>query len=217
MNALGVHQLVDDVKALAELHLDGQFHAAGGDGLAAQTLHLDAADEIHDLRFGGLIVMGDEQEGVRGAQAEERQRQHRDGNARDDDQRDGVQLRAEQNAHRQAPEHVSRVERILDGRAETHDGERADHAHGERDIGLDAHDDRGGNHAQHNQRVGERRGKEHAAEGLAIDQRDNQADDKAHQQRQQHLHRGEAGHLLCKPLVYTRVVDDVLHGNSSIL
>ena len=95
---------------------------------------------------------------------------------------------------------------------EADDGQGADHAHGERDIRLDAHDDRGGNHAQHNQCVGERRGKEHAAEGLAIDQRDNQADDKAHQQRQQHLHRGEAGHLLCKPLVYTRVVDDVLHG-----
>ena len=72
--------------------------------------------------------MGDEQEGIRRAQTEECQRQHRDGNACDYNQRDGVQLRAEQNAHRQAPEHVGRVQRVFDGRAETHDGERADHA-----------------------------------------------------------------------------------------
>ena len=93
-----------------------------------------------------------------------------------------IELRAQQDAHRQRPEHISRIHRILDRRSETDDRQGAYHAHAQGDIAFDAHDHRRRDQRQHHQGHREGGAVEHAAVAPLIDKSDDQADQQAHPQ-----------------------------------
>ena len=131
--------------------------------------------------------MDDQQVGVRIAEAHEGHQHQDQADAQHHRQRVDVQLRAQQDAHRQRPEHVGGVHRVLHGRAETDNTQRADHAHAQRDIALDAHDHRRGDQRQHHQRHREGGAVQHAAVAPLVNEGDDQAHQAAHRQADRDL------------------------------
>ena len=140
-------ELIHKVRvALADAQLDGELNSVVLNGLALDVRLGQLANESLDL-LARAVVKVQNQQVWHGAVALCRGNDDHDhANDQRADQADVHEPRAERKALADRPEHVDRVDRVLDGRAETDDGQRADHAEGERQVRADEHNHQRGDH-----------------------------------------------------------------------
>jgi len=134
-DARHAQKLIDKVRvAFADAQLDGELDAVVLYGLALDVRLGQLTDQALDLLAGTIVKVQDEQ--VRhGAAALHRGDDHHD--HADDQRADEAHIhkpRAERKAFANRPEHIHRVDRVLDRRTETDDGQRADHAQRKREV-----------------------------------------------------------------------------------
>lgn len=178
-------ELIEEGFALIHAHLVGDLDAAGGDGLALQLMVAQLLHQLHAVGFAVAAQVHHQQVAVGGLAGEVAQDEDQDGDADDGDGGQEVLTRAQQDAHGERPEHVGGVERVLHGGAEAHDGQRADHAHGELQRVADAgYDGRGDQRHQH-QRHAEVGGEHHAAVVFLV----HPVDEQTHGERHDHEER----------------------------
>ena len=139
--------------------------------------------------------MNHQQVGIGGRKLGKGKHDHQHGNAQHHDQGDQVQPRTQQNAHRQRPEHIGGIQRVFDSSTETHDGQRAHHTHGQRNVALDTHNYRRGDEGKHDQRQGKGGTVQNAAVGLAVHDRNDETDHKAQSKGQKQVGRNDGFEL----------------------
>ena len=128
----------------------------------------------------------------------------------DDRQRDHA--RTDDNAHRERPEQEHDLDRLLDGRAEADDGQRAHHAERQDHVARDGHNDQRGDKGQAHQRQREAAGIQHAGQRFLVDDEDEQADHQRDGQADEGIKDGKLGNVLQKA-GFEDVVE--CHGSSS--
>ena len=144
-------------------------------GLVHADIDLEHAARIEQRRLirhgdAGLPCRCRDWTGKRGcAQAEADGSRHAcgDDSRADDRQRDHA--RTDDNAHRERPEQEHDLDRLLDGRAEADDGQRAHHAERQDHVARDGHNDQRGDKGQAHQRQREAAGIQHAGQRFLVD------------------------------------------------
>ena len=164
------------VRAEILVHVVDQrlFHV-GGVGIVVVQIDPEHAARIEQRRLirhgdAGLPCRCRDWTGKRGcAQAEADGGRHAcgDDSRADDRQRDHA--RTDDNAHRERPEQEHDLDRLLDGRAEADDGQRAHHAERQDHVARDGHNDQRGDKGQAHQRQREAAGIQHAGQRFLVD------------------------------------------------
>ena len=120
--------------------------------------------------------------------------------------------RTDDNAHRERPEQEHDLDRLLDGRAEADDGQRAHHAERQDHVARDGHNDQRGDKGQAHQRQREAAGIQHAGQRFLVDDEDEQADHLRDGQADEGIKDRKLGNVLQKA-GFEDVVE--CHGSSS--
>ena len=109
--------------------------------------------------------------------------------------------RAADDARGDGPEHEGRVRGLLDGRAETDDGQCAHHTQRQHHIGGDHQDHHRRDHGEHDQALGEALAVAHAAVGHAVYIHDEHTQRKGQSDGHQGIGDGDGRKFLQKPVL----------------
>ena len=100
------------------------------------------------------------------------------------------------NAVGNCPEQERNVQRVFNRSTETNDGQRTDHTEGQNHVGGNDLDHQGGDHGDHDHAAGKVAAEADAGVGDAVDEHDEQAQQKAQGDGNQHLTHGDGGKFL---------------------
>lgn len=196
LNALQLGQLVHELAfGIAQPYFQRQLDAAWRHGFLLQVVTLHSLTDLTLNGLLGLLVIAMDDQQVRGIDRRflnEEEQDKTDNDGADGSQR--VESGSGYDPGNRGPEQEDQIGWVLDGRAETDDGERADHTEREHEIRIDGNDDNGRDHRHPDQRYVKALGIQNAAEDPFIEQINKQPDHKGNGERDQNFGDADVGY-----------------------